>query len=388
MGSRWHPKRRFPDSLLDKESSEKLHYFDKGFVLHHQMIEEVFSSLKRKVIGQSDQSIALVSGPTGVGKTLLCQMLMEHYWNDYDGHEDLITNLPAIYIEASVSSIAALSMKDFYIRLLHEMDYPENIKVYGFPVLDGSGKGKLFSGRKATEEELARYVETRLEDYNCKCLIIDEFQHFIKFGGKLGERLLDILKGLSNKTGCKLICVGTYESVMSLQKSAQLARRTIDIEFPAYSHSSDYSNDSYLSAFLGLLSHVPIKLDDGLLSHKDEVFVGCCGCIGILKQWVYRALSDALNSNDSALGIKHFYNTKLANRDLLRIAEEIKEGKAFYADVDLNDVSAMLGVQEDTLNDRAVPSNESNCNEAKILDLKAKKNRRPGERKPVRDICE
>jgi energy-coupling factor transporter ATP-binding protein EcfA2 len=347
----WHPKAEFPESLKHASKDEKIDYFDRKFILHHKMIDIVHKTLKLDFVESSEHLIALVTGPTGVGKSRLCQLFLSELYAGYDGvtEDHVVKELPAIYVEAPVHSSSSFAWKDFYLRVLDALYEMGNIKVYGQPRVAGDEKGRVISSRSRTEQDIRKDVERRLQDLSTVYILIDEIQHIFKYGGKTGEKNLDILKSLANITSCRIVGFGTYESSFSIERSAQLARRTKNIEFPSYDANDKESWKNFTSAYMGLLAHVPMQLDKSLGSESEAMFIGSCGCIGILKQWCQRAMTRAINLGDEVLGVQHFKSTRLRASELMIIAEEIKEGRAFFAEPDDDAVFAMLGgVKEET----------------------------------------
>lgn len=374
----WHPKAQFPEHLVNSGKNEKIAYFNEGFVLNHRMIEIVHRTLLLDFVDSREHLIALVTGPTGVGKSRLSRAFLSDLYKTYDGVSDdhVITELPAIWVEAPVHSSTSFAWKDFYVRILDALYEMGNLRIYGKPRVEGLDKGRVFSGKNRTEADVRKDVEERLKDLNTVFILIDEVQHIFKYGGKTGEKNLDILKSLSNITGCRIVGFGTYESSFTIQRSAQLARRTKLIEFPPYNATEAVSWKKFVSAYIGLLAHIPMQLDERLSNEVDAMFVGSCGCVGILKEWCQRAMTRALTQKDEVLGFEHFMATRLSAKDLRDIAEEIKEGRALFAEPDDDEIIALLG----GFNSSRVGRKQE------VPKERIKTKTKPGKRRPGRDV--
>lgn len=373
----WHPNAQFPEYLRAASKEEREAYFDEDFTLHHRMIDVVHQSLVSDFVESVEHQIALVTGPTGVGKSRLSHLFLSDLYHDYDGVSDdhVVTELPAIWVEAPVHSTTSFAWKDFYLRVLDALYEMGNIKVYGQPRIDGNKEGRKISSRNRTEPDVRKDAERRLQDMKTSYLLIDEIQHIFKYGGKTGEKNLDILKSLANITKCRIIGFGTYESSFSIELSAQLSRRLRNIEFPSYDATEIAPDSDFTAAYMGLLAHIPMQLEKSLGSQIEQVFIGSCGCVGILKQWCQRAMVRALNTGSDIVRWEHFQLTRLRASDLLKIAEEIKEGKAFFDEPGDEEVLAMLG------------GNTESGNQESSHEPRAKKsNHKPGQRKPSRDL--
>lgn len=372
----WHPKAQFPERLKNSSMKEKIAYFNEGFVLNHSMIEVVHRTLLSDFVDSPEHLIALVTGPTGIGKSRLSLVFLADIYKDYDGvsEDHIINELPAIWVEAAVHS-STFSWRDFYGRILDALYEMANIRVYGRPRVEGVEKGRVYSTKNRTEADLRKDVEQRLKDLKTVFILIDEVQHIFKYGGKIGEKNLDILKSLSNITGCRIVGFGTYESSFTIRRSAQLARRTKLIEFPPYNATESASWKNFVSAYMGLLAHIPMQLDKTLSKEVNAIFIGACGCVGILKDWCQRAMTRALKNKDEVLGFEHFKETRLSANDLRNIAEEIKEGRALFAEPDDDEVIELLGGFGGARVRR----------EQEVSNDKTKNKTKPGKRKPGRD---
>lgn len=366
----WHPKYQFPERLKSASVDEKMAYFKKGFVLNHVMIKRVHDHLKSDFFDSSEQQIVLVEGPTGVGKSCLANTIFSDFYRGRE-NEGSCKTLPIVYFEADVHSAGSFSWKDFYVRMLRAIGELEEIRIYGTPLPVGDDGGRKYSARNRTEHQLRGDFERRLSDYDVGYILFDEIQHVFKYGGKSAERNLDILKNISNKTGCRFIGLGTYEISFSIDKSAQLSRRIMSLEFPGYSIASNEDYQSFLSAYSGLLAYMPVQMSADVSRYAKEAYIGSCGCVGILKEWFNRALRRALVGGEG-LNSGHFQATRLKGSQLKPIAEEIREGKAFFSEPDDSEIMTLLGVDDSIVME--APSSKSSGKKV-----------RPGIRKPVRD---
>jgi hypothetical protein len=89
---------------------------------------------------------------------------------------------------------------------------------------------------------------------------------------------------------------------------------------------------------------LPVEKQPRLTDEINYIYNGSVGCIGILKDWLYRALSKALNEKSETVTKEHLEYTKLEPPKLLKILNEcidgekkIREEKAESAN-DLNDL--------------------------------------------------
>jgi len=367
----WHPQFQFPEHLKEASVSERLVYFEKGFVLKHMMIQCTQDELRSSFFESKEQQIALVVGPTGVGKSCLANAIFKESYREVV-NESPINKLPMVYFEPDVHSSGGFSWKDFYSRLLAAIGELEETRVYGRPLPVGEHGARKYSTRGRSEYELRKDLEQRIIDYGVKYILFDEIQHIFKYGGKAAERSLDILKNISNKTSCRFIGLGTYEVSFSVEKSAQLSRRIMTLEFPGYSFEVESEFKQFLSAYNGLLAHMPVEMSPNITEYIKDAYVGCCGCVGILKEWFNRALLRALRE-DSELTTSHFQDTRLKGSQLRSVAEEIREGRILFAEPKDDEILSLLRGEEQmglgAIDEKTV----------------VRRNSKPGVRKPKRD---
>lgn len=338
----WHPQYQFPELLKFAPIGERLKYFEKGFVLKHAMIESVKEELKTSFFYSTEQSIALITGPTGVGKSCLATSIYKDYYNTFnesDGEAD--KSIPMVYFEMDVHSTGAFNWKNFYTRLLKTIGEVEDMRFYGKPTSVGDYGGRKYSTRSRSEPNLKEDVEIRLRDGKVLYILLDEIHLLFKYGN--ADRNLNILKNLANKTDCRFIGLGTYQIHFAIDQSAEIARRCVSINFPGYSIGTENEGDLFVSAYMGLLAYMPIQINRNVAEFATEAYVGCCGCIGILKEWLSRALRLALNEG-ADLEIKHLKKTRLKTSQLIPIAEEIKEGKNYFIEPDNKHIAELLGL--------------------------------------------
>lgn len=288
-------------------------------------------------------------------------------------NEECRKNLPMVYFEADIHSKGNFSWKDFYKQFLRSIGELEEIRIYGKPVPAGEYGARKYGATNRLEGDLKTDLINRIQEYGVKYVLFDEIQHVFKYGGKSAKRNLDILKSISNKSGCRFVGLGTYEVSFSVDKSAQLSRRILTLEFPAYTLKSKADLEAFKSAYSGMLAYMPIQLSKELGSYSREVFIGCCGCVGILKEWLSRALNIALKEN-SPLTISHSKRTRSKGSQLKSIAEEITEGKVLFEEPDDKEIAALLGMLGGSI---PMPKQDK--------PPKKTGNRKPGERKPTRD---
>ncbi|WP_328189531.1 hypothetical protein, partial [Marinobacter sp. OP 3.4] len=157
--------------------------------------------------------------------------------------------------------------------------------------------------------------------------------------------------------------------------SGQMNRVTDYLQFSRYSFGAQSDLQSFFNAYSGLLAHVPMDLDEELLRPDLEyVYIRCCGCVGILKDWIYRAMNRAVNDGADTLGVKHLEATMHPPKALQRIIEEIKEGEASFYQPDIDSLKSEFIGSRSSMQSSQVKRKRAETSSS-----------RPGVRKPKRD---
>jgi len=128
-------------------------------------------------------------------------------------------------------------------------------------------------------------------------VLIDEAQHFTKIGS--GRRLsdqLDCLKSLASLTGCVHVEIGTYELLPCRNLSAQPSRRSLDIYFRRYRVDNPDDVITFQRVIFSFQRHLPLPQEPELWRDWEFCYTHSLGCVGILKDWFARALSDVLRT--------------------------------------------------------------------------------------------
>ena len=347
-----------------------------GHTFGHPLARDTFQHLGTEMNALSAPQIMILTGPTGVGKSTLiraaCNRVLTTHEEELKAKPEVV---PVVALNAVPPSGAGFSWKDFYIRLLTGQNEPlVDRKLYlprQMPLLPDERIGSR-SLEQSVSDALRRSVEEHLKRRQTRLLVIDEAQHILLASNR--QRLecqFESLKSLAAETGATILLVGTYRLLDILDQSAQLTRRCQVVNFPRY----DMRREEDRAMFLQILFHLSEKLSEHvptqLLDEADYFYRKSAGCVGILKDWLARCLEYALLEKAPRIDAAFAERFALANRGLMTIIEEACWGEEKLLDVDDSRVIDLLK------NGVVLPGVE------KKLALEA---RRPGKRKPKRDL--
>jgi hypothetical protein len=289
------PSRAFPDELLQRSPSERLAYF-RSYTVAHPQLKTVSEALRRAIQEPGGASLIFVVGPTGVGKTTLRLRIEQELRQRFlAAGEPEPGRIPVVGFEAAAPDSGNFSWKDYYRRALHALEEPLiNYK------LDSSLSGPYRSGEWAAatrvcNPELRHALEQALRHRRPAAVLIDEAQHFTKLasGRRLSDQL-DCLKSLASLTGCVHVLIGTYELLPCRNLSAQLSRRSLDIHFRRYRVDNPDDVVAFQRVIFSFQRHLPLAQEPELWRDWEFCYTRSLGCVGILKDWLTRALADVL----------------------------------------------------------------------------------------------
>jgi hypothetical protein len=325
------PKYAFPPELLEQSPEARLGYF-KSFTIAHPLLREADAALKQAIQEPTGWSLIFVYGPTGVGKTTLRRRVEKHLKEAM--MEALRKDpgmLPVVSLEAPAPDSHQFSWKDYYLRALVELEEPliDRKLTHTAHTSFRGGSGRALNDPRVPGIELRLALESSLIHRRPKAFFIDEAQHLAKMrsGRKLQDQL-DSIKSLASITNTVHVLFGTYELLPFRNLSAQLSRRSIDIHFPRYraERSGDYT--AFRSVVFTLQRHLPLPGESDLLPHVEYCYERSIGCVGLVKDWLTRALALAINQGADAVSFKMLQKTAWPLDQSERMAREAVDGES------------------------------------------------------------
>jgi energy-coupling factor transporter ATP-binding protein EcfA2 len=364
-------KQEFPRDLLKASLEQRLAYFA-GCMVNHSMLKGVREDAMYAFSHSAGARVVLVTGPSGVGKSTLCEniarSLREHYVTQMAKEKDFV---PVMIGNAVSPSAISFSWKDFYIRLLQRFDEPLISHKLFTP-----RQGELFpahllpkSPDRMPVDSLRRAVEECLRRRKTKYLLIDEAHHILMVkNAQHLEFQFEHIKSLTIETGVTIGLVGTYRLLDIRDQSGQLVRRSTIVPFQRYDMATGTHMNDFASALAYFQSRLPLKEMPDLVSNVDYFYDRSGGCIGILKDWLLSALEYSI-----VKGVKFMPNAAnakgLTYKELRTIITEALLGEEKLKDIDPSEIRRLL--QHGLPRIEPQPKKESG--------------RKVGERSPVRD---
>ncbi|REG51059.1 AAA domain-containing protein [Paraburkholderia sp. BL6669N2] len=299
--------------------------------IKHTRVSEVMTELDTLIYPGSQDSILLVCGPSGAGKTTLARHMVNIALTQ--AHREMQEKrgiIPALFIEAPSSGESVFSWRLFYQRILSQLD-DDAISpklLYGIDAETGRMSRSRATNRGTTLAALRTAVERGLRVRQVRFLVIDEAAHIIRQtrGNNRLEIQLDTLKSLANQCGTQMVMVGSYDLYDLVSLSGQLARRTHVLHFERYRQDRPEDVQAFDRCVSGFEKTLPELWGGQLTRHTKALHENTLGCIGTLSGVLTRAAKLA--------GITNAWTTASLQRAFLteaqhnRILEEILDGEA------------------------------------------------------------
>ena len=329
------PDHAFPRDLLDRSPEARLGYF-KSLTIAHPLLKDADAALKQAIQEPAGWSLIFVYGPTGVGKTTLRRRIEKHLKESMaEAVRQDPGMMPVVSMEVMAPDSSHFSWKDYYHRALVALEEPLICRklTHAAHASFRDGFGRALSDPLVPGITLRLALENGLIHRRPKAFFIDEAQHLAKMksGRKLQDQL-DSIKSLASLTNTVHVLVGTYELLPFRNLSAQLSRRSIDIHFPRYraERSGDYT--AFRNVVFTLQRHLPLPGETDLLPHLEYCYERSIGCVGLVKDWLTRALALAINQSADSVTLNMLEKTAWSLDQSERMAREAVDGESDVSD--------------------------------------------------------
>lgn len=365
---------RFPTNLLVQPAGARQEYFEQHCLIEHPHLLKVFDQIVQTICpageGASTRrpgTMALVIGPSRVGKTTLIRLLEECLLAQAKSQMERDASfIPFASITAAGPQAGHFDWRTYYRAILRGLQDP---------FVDG----KI---ARIRERELREAMETALLQRRPIALIVDEAHHLAKTSqGRYLQDQLDHLKYFENLTGVSHLLVGTYELRPFRKINAQLACRSVDMHFPRYDAANEEDAQAFRSVLWAFQRQLPVEQEPEIVEHWEFLYARSIGCVGLVKMHLNRALALALTEKKKTVTLSHLRKTalpearvELALRNALESETELAE--AAGADERLLTLLGLRGPRS---------ASSPQMQEKEQSSISPRSPGRPGKRGPVRD---
>lgn len=382
----------FPLQLLGQPVAERLEYF-RGYTVRHPHLEETDARLRRSIHAQVGAPLIFVFGPPGVGKTTLCGRVNRRLVGEASAAAgaEMKGRAAVLETEAVAPDNGNFNWRDFYKRSLAKLEEPFiNEHPKGpLPSLNSRLAHALTFNPRLPYCEFRLALEHALRHRRPAAFLIDDAQHIgrIASGRRLQDQM-DVLKSLASKSQTTLVLLGTYELLNFRNLSGQLSRRSLDLHFRRYGTGVE-DLKAFHSVLWAFQRHLPLAVEPELMKHWEYCYAHSIGCVGILKDWMTRALYEALETDARSITVKMLERHALSADQCETLATEAVEGEArlSHGGGTPARLLRLLGLDKGRVRSTQIPV-EARTQESLLetsVKLKPRLPRPVGRRKPRRD---
>lgn len=378
----------FPPELIKQSDAKRLSYF-RSYTVGHPQLKEASDTLSCAINDAIPGSLILVCGPAGVGKTTLRLRTEQRITTEMRTElESDPGRFAVVGVEAIPPDYGNFNWKDFYKRLLKRLDEPCIDHKIKPSASNGSGEPyrRVNTGHTAAAPELRQVAEQVLKHRRPSAILVDEAQHLAKMssGRKLQDQL-DSIKSLANTTEIPIVLIGTYELLSFRNLSAQLSRRSVDVHFSRYRAEQKDEVNAFKNVLWSFQHHLPLPEEPNLVGDWDYFYERSVGCVGVLKDWITKALRKALKDGGKTLTRKHLERSALSVSQCEKMLADAVEGESMLEETieARARLRRLMGLEAKFT--KAGANGDRSSEQAVKIPVAPRKRRRPGERNPKRD---
>jgi energy-coupling factor transporter ATP-binding protein EcfA2 len=316
---------------LSLSARRRLAHF-KEFAVLHPLLQRADATLMQAIREPAGFTHVLVYGPSGVGKsTMIRQIATRLNTTALKAPPGGKAPVPVLLLETRPPDTQMFNRADYYrtaLTVLGEPFFERRVLVDIEAEATWEKRGRK-AARFQDAPELRHALEDAIRRYGVRAVILDEAQHLTQVG--TGAKLLDQLdwiKSMTNVTEVLHILLGTYDLLAFRNLSGQASRRSLDIHFARYQFQQEQDRRDFQAVLLALLKQVPLNVEcETLMQHWPYFYERSIGCVGVLKDWLIRAVATALHAGSETLTLPCVQEHALSAAQCERMAIEATEGE-------------------------------------------------------------
>lgn len=324
----------FPRELLGQPKEARLAYF-KAYTVAHPLLDQADKAVWNALREPAGALLVFVFGPTGIGKTTLLAHIEKRLVEQAlpRMREDQ-NHVPVLRLDTVAPAMTQFRWADYYQRALMALRDPlidDKIDYHARQPVWSSTRNMFVAPRtrsRANVDELRLAFESALRYRQPQAVLLDEAQHLATMArGSRMRAQLEHLKSLAIMSRTVHVLAGTYDLLVFRNLNAQLGRRSIDVHFPRYNAAKQDERQAFQKILLTFQRHLPLEEPPDLVHQWKYCYARTIGSVGILKDWLTKALDEALETGAATITPAHLEHHALDPARCDQMITDIEEGE-------------------------------------------------------------
>ncbi len=343
-------------------------------LIRHSFFDAAEDALLESLADPEGAPIPFLIGSPGFGKSRLIQVVANQIAWDHREQMERDPNLrPVVGFEALAPHRGNFDLRLGFLRILDDLGEVGVEYRIGRPLDPGAALERMaLHPRMRDVAQLQLDVIDGLIAHGTRVVVIDEINHFAYVNDVARyQATLDILKSITNETGSRIVCAGSYDAMGFRIVSGQLIRRQRELHLRRYRADVKAEYAEYARVVAEMLELIGFDGDASVL--VPTLYRASVGTVGTTRDVLVQADHAAHWHGETLVhGLARTLRPDAATREMAR---QIVEGeKPFEASVRA-DLDALIGLSN------AAPIL------AKAGRTGASKKPKPGRRPPTRDAA-
>ena len=307
-----------------------------GMEIQHALYRAVLDEVSLLIECPAGSEFFAVFGPTGVGKSTLCQSIGANALELYSKESPPKPGeLPVLMVTAPAAPHGRPDWKELFWRILEELNRPlVSAPAAGYGGIFGSHDNSHLPFGRGTTSGIRRAVREAIQYRKVKLILIDEAQHLTK-GLDIVQVAMDMdnLKNLAFETKCLIGLLGTYDLLPLVTASGQLSRRVQPVHYPRYTEQNENIKAHFNAALDVFVEQMPIKSKDAILNEREFLLKRTSGCVGTLATVLTKICWRSLRKNNGLADQEMIRRCALLAGCSRTIESEIANGEKRWASI-------------------------------------------------------
>lgn len=355
---------KFPTELLSQPIRDQVASFCDQTV-DHPVLANTLQETKQFIRYTQPGRLILLYGPPSVGKTTLRQRLVKNLIAESRNRISSTPDdgMPVAFMEAIPPQVNIFDGSDFYTRAIRDLNnqFAEYKDLDLDPLKEKLSKPKL----RVSSNKLRMTFEDLLRERHPQVFILDGLSRLLNITHPhVQYEFLDTIKFLAERTGVVWLLIGSHDLLEWANGHARVARLSHGIPFPRYRLESPHDEAVFRDILFDFEQLLPLPEPPDLVKVGEYIYEKSLGCVGVVKEWLTDALTDALIQGKRTLNLAHLKRNEPSPDYLLKLFYEIQRGEEFVKETEAKKEHLKFLLRRDE--DRRLPKPQKRIDKKRV----------------------